>query len=77
MAIKNFRHKGLEDYFYDGTTRGINTAHTKKLDTRLDRLDASTCPEDMKLPGYRFHQLKPKKRWTLGNRSIRGLVPYI
>jgi len=67
MAIKSFRHKGLEDYFYDGTTRGINAGHTKKLDTRLDRLDASTCPEDMRLPGYRLHQLKPKSdgRWAI------------
>jgi len=23
----------------------------------LDRLDASTCPADMNLPGYRLHQL--------------------
>ncbi len=40
MAIKSFRHKGL---------------------------DASTGPEDMKLPGYRLHQLKPKGagRWEI------------
>ena len=31
MAIKSFRHKGLEDYFYDGTTRGINAGHTVNL----------------------------------------------
>jgi proteic killer suppression protein len=24
----------------------------------LDRLDASTKPDDMDLPGYKFHQLK-------------------
>ena len=67
MAIKSFRHKGLEDYFYDGTTRGINPRHAQKLASRLDRLDASTQPGDMGLPGYRLHQLKPKSagRWAI------------
>ncbi|MET3998409.1 type II toxin-antitoxin system RelE/ParE family toxin [Marinobacterium sp. MBR-109] len=60
MAIKSFRHKGLEDFFYDGTTKGINPKHATKLETRLDRLDAATSPEDMNLPGYRLHPLKGK-----------------
>jgi proteic killer suppression protein len=60
MAIKSFRHKGLEDFFYDGTTKGINPKHASKLETRLDRLDAATSPEDMNLPGYRLHPLKGK-----------------
>lgn len=58
MAIKSFRHKGLEDFFYDGTTRGINPQHATRLATRLDRLDAATSPGDMNLPGYRLHALK-------------------
>lgn len=67
MAIISFRHKGLEDFFYDGTTRGINSKHSAKLAYRLDRLDAATCPEDMNLPGYRLHKLEPKKnnRWSI------------
>jgi len=60
MAIKSFIHKGLEDFFYDGTTKGINPRHASKLETRLDRLDAATSPEDMNLPGYRLHPLKGK-----------------
>ncbi|SEB06786.1 type II toxin-antitoxin system RelE/ParE family toxin [Marinobacterium iners] len=60
MAIKSFRHKGLEDFFYDGTSKGINPKHANKLETRLDRLDAATSPEDMNLPGYRLHPLKGK-----------------
>ncbi len=58
MAIKSFRHKGLEDFFYEGTTKGINPKHASKLETRLDRLDAAISPEDMNLPGYRLHTLK-------------------
>jgi proteic killer suppression protein len=67
MAIKSFRHRGLEDFFYDGTTKGINPKHVTKLETRLDRLDAATGPDDMRLPGYRLHKLEPKKagRWAI------------
>lgn len=67
MAIKSFKHKGLKLFFQTGNTRGINTRHSRKLENRLDRLDASICPEDMNLPGYRLHQLKPKRdgRWAI------------
>lgn len=67
MTIKSFRHKGLEDFFYDGTTKGINAKHSAKLETRLDRLEAATRPEDMNLPGYRLHPLKGKGqfRWAI------------
>ncbi len=67
MAIKSFRHKGLEKFFETGNTRGINTAHARKLENRLDRLDAATNPQDMNLPGYRLHRLEPKadKRWAI------------
>lgn len=67
MAIKSFKHKGLEDFFYDGTTKGINPKHATKLETRLDRLDAAMSPEDMNLPGYRLHLLKGK---MLGRYAI-------
>lgn len=67
IAIKSFRHKGLETFFETGNTRGINAAHTRKLENRLDRLDAATNPQDMNLPGYRLHRLEPKKeqRWAI------------
>jgi proteic killer suppression protein len=67
MAIKSFKHKGLEDFFYDGTTKRINAKHKDKLETRLDRLDAATCPQDMHLPHYRLHPLKGKMagRWAV------------
>ncbi|PCI71997.1 MAG: peptidase [Kangiella sp.] len=67
MAIKSFRHKGLERFFVSGTTRGINPRHARKLENRLDRLDAAITPEDMNLPGYRLHQLEPRNvgRWAV------------
>lgn len=67
MAIISFRHKGLEDFFYDGTTKGIDAKHSSKLAGRLDRLDAAQSADDMRLPGYRLHKLEPKKanRWAI------------
>lgn len=55
--IKSFRHKGLQDFFENGSKRGIQPDQATKLARILDRLDASISPEDMNLPGYRLHQL--------------------
>ena len=62
--IKSFKHKGLENYFYDGDCRGNNTRHATRLGRILDRLDASTGPRDMNLPGFKLHELKGKDRGT-------------
>ena len=56
--IKSFAHKGLEAFFEFGTKKGIQAEHAPKLARILDRLDVSTSPQDMNLPGYRLHQLK-------------------
>ena len=60
--IRSFKHKGLREYFNNGTKKGINPAHANKLETRLDRLNASVCPEDMRLPGYSLHELSGRER---------------
>ena len=39
--IKMFSHKGLEDFFYDGTKKGNQAQHSQKLADILDRLDAA------------------------------------
>ena len=56
--IKSFAHKGLKEYFETGSKKGIQPEHAPKLGRILDRLDASTSPMDMDLPGYRLHELK-------------------
>ena len=59
--IKSWKHKGLKLFFETGSTAGINPQHAAKLARQLDRLDASTCPQDMNLPTWRFHPLKGKE----------------
>ena len=60
--IKSFVHKGLENYFYDGTKKGIKPQHSQKLADILDRLDAAMDVKDMNYPGSGFHQLKGRKK---------------
>ena len=45
--IKSFIHKGLEDFFYDGTVKGIQAKQASKLGAILDRLDAANEIKDM------------------------------
>ena len=70
--IKSFAHKGLKDFYETGSKKGIQADHAAKLERMLDRLDASTNPQDMNLPGYRLHPLKGDKQdmwsvWVNGN----------
>jgi len=66
--IRSFRHRGLERYFTRSDHRGIPAEFMGRLSRILDRLDAATGPEDMNVPGYRFHPLKGKRRSTYAVR---------
>ena len=56
--IRSFRHRGLERFFTKGEAKGIPADRAAKIERLLDRLDAAKQPQDMNLPGYRFHRLK-------------------
>ena len=58
--IKSFSHKGLEDFFYDGTKKGIQPKHASKLEDILDRLNQAREIRDMAYPGSNLHLLLPK-----------------
>lgn len=60
--IKNFAHKGLENYFYNGTKKGIQPQHAQKLADLLDRLGAAIDVSDMRFPGSDLHQLKGRMK---------------
>jgi toxin HigB-1 len=73
--IKSFKHKGLEEFYFSGTKKGIQPAHAAKIGRILDRLDASIDPQDMNLPGYKLHKLSGEKKdfwsvWVNGNWRI-------
>jgi proteic killer suppression protein len=60
--IKKFLHRGLERFFSKGDYRGIPSQFANRLERMLDRLDAALKPNDMNLPGYKFHQLKGARK---------------
>ncbi len=73
--IKSFRHKGLEKFYYADDRSKIDPQHASKLTRILDRLDASLCPGDMNLPGYKLHRLSGKEKgtwsvWVSGNWRV-------
>jgi len=60
--IKSFKHKGLEDFFYTGSKKGIMPQHANKLGKILDRLNAANDIKDMNYPGSFLHQLSGDKK---------------
>jgi proteic killer suppression protein len=62
--IRTFRHKGLERFFKKGDHRGIIAKTEARIERMLDRLDSAPKPEDMNIPGYKFHQLGGDRKET-------------
>ena len=65
--IKSFRHKGLEEFFRQGSKAGIQPAHAKRLRVQLAMLNAVKGPEGMGLPGWKLHPLTGglKDHWAV------------
>jgi len=73
--IKTFKNKALEKLFFEDDRKKLNPDHVSKILRILDRLDASTNPQDMNLPAYKLHELKGKMKgtwsvWVNGNWRI-------
>ena len=67
MAIRGFRHKGLERFFTTGSRPGIQAKHAERLRLILGRLNVAVEPRDMNLRGLHLHPLKGdlKRRWAV------------
>jgi len=65
--IKSFKHKGLRQFFIEGSTKGIQAIHTDRLAQLLLILNAMTSLDDLKAPSYRLHPLKGnlKGMWSV------------
>ena len=62
--IGSFRHKGLGRFFTTGERKGIDARQADRIRRILDRLDAAVRPEDLNLPGYKFHGMKGVSKGT-------------
>lgn len=60
--IKSWKHKGLKQFYETGNTKGIQAKHRTRLTIILQYLDAAIFPNDLNLPGMRFHALKGDKK---------------
>jgi proteic killer suppression protein len=62
IVIRTFKHRGLQRFFSNSDYRGIPARFASRIERILDRLDAASKPEDMNLPGFRFHSLKGDRK---------------
>lgn len=65
--IKSFRHKGIQQFFEEGTKTGIQAKHAMRLRLQLSRLDDAKKPKDMNAPGWKLHPLMGnlKDHWAV------------
>lgn len=65
--IKSFAHKGLADFFYDGSHKGIQAKHALRLRLILDFLDSAEEVQQVNFPGSGLHSLKGslKGHWSV------------
>lgn len=55
--ILSFRSRKLERYWTKDDAKGLPAEHIKRLKVRLSALDAATSPEQMNVPGWKYHAL--------------------
>ncbi len=60
--IRSFRSKALRRLWNDADPSGIRPDQVPRVERVLLELDAAGRPEDMNLPGYRFHTLHGRPR---------------
>lgn len=72
--IKSFTSKALQQFWKTGRARRLPVRNQDKVQILLDALHRSGKPEDMNLPGFKFHGLhgNPKRWsvWVTGNYRI-------
>ena len=59
--IRSFRHKGLRDFFFDGSRKGIDPRLAPRIGRIFDILRAASEPTELRLPGYDLHPLTGDK----------------
>lgn len=60
--IRSFRSKALRLFAETGDARKLSVPNAKRVQRILNELNIAKTPEDMNLPGYRFHALKGDRK---------------
>ena len=74
MAIKSFRHQGVQRFFETRSKAGIQPAHAARLRRQLRHLNDARGPQDMNIPGWNFHPLSGEARRPLVGVGERELA---
>jgi proteic killer suppression protein len=61
-VIRSFKSKALRLFAERGDARKLSVPNTGRVQRIINALDAAKAPEEMNLPGYRFHALKGDRR---------------
>jgi proteic killer suppression protein len=74
-VIASFRSKGLRRFAETGDASKLSVQSADRVRRILARLDAAARPEDMDLPGLKFHGLSGRDKgrfsvWVTGNYRI-------
>lgn len=82
LMIKDFKHKGLKEFFLNGSKKGIKSTHEVRLRRQLTALNSASDEMHMNIPGWGFHELKGdlkghfavtvNKNWRLTFRFENG-----
>ena len=60
--IRSFRSKALRRLAEQGDASKLSVPNVRRVETILARLEGALMPQDLNLPGYRFHGLKGKDK---------------
>ena len=74
--IQTFRHKGLARLYHEDDRRRLPADDVPKIRRVLARLERSSVPSDMDVPGFRLHALKGdlKGFWAIAIRANWRIV---
>jgi len=56
--IRSFRGRGLREFFTTGNPRRLSVQNPARIRRILLALNDAARPQDMNLPGFRFHPLR-------------------
>ena len=73
--IKSFRSKALRQFAETGNSSKLPVQNSARLRRILAALDAASAPEQMDIPGLKFHALRGADKgrfavWATGNYRI-------
>jgi proteic killer suppression protein len=63
--IKSFRSRALRRFAESGDASKLSVQNVDRIRRILARLDSSTAPRDLDLPGFHFHALRGVARFSV------------